>query len=188
MSRTGWGTAQRVVHAIDSHRPRALLALLPGGGLHDSAQRNAHQALDEVQRAVTERAALHEAGEHRVTRLSRSETVELLQRQRIARFAYVARKDVPDVVPVNYLWSDGCAYVRSGPGPKLQAAQRGDVVALEVDEIDVENRTGCSAVVLGRAEVVDPVAYPHDVDVWAGGPHRYLIRIVPSRVDGRRLE
>jgi nitroimidazol reductase NimA-like FMN-containing flavoprotein (pyridoxamine 5'-phosphate oxidase superfamily) len=91
------------------------------------------------------------------------------------------------VVPVNYTWYDGSVLIRSGPGSKLQAARRGDTVALEVDEIDVEQRSGCSAVVVGRAQVLSTRDVPSDVEVWAGGPHRHLIRIAPERVTGRRL-
>lgn len=161
---------------------------VPNLGLHRGAVSNAHDALDHVREAIAERAALHEAGEHAVLPLSMRETIELLQRQEVGRLAYLARKDVPDVVPVNYSWYDGTVLIRSGPGPKLQAAQRKDTVALEVDELDLERHTGCSAVVVGRAEVVEPPHVPTDVDVWASGPHRYLIRVVPTRITGRRLD
>lgn len=158
-----------------------------GSSLQRIALENARRALDDIRGAVAERAALHEVGQRQVVRLSRTEIVELLQRQTVGRFVYIARKDVPDVVPVNYVWTDGCVLIRSAPGPKLHAAERGDTVAFEVDEIDLENRTGSSAVVVGRASVVDPRTTTHEVDVWAAGPHRHLIRITPTRIEGRRL-
>ena len=40
---------------------------------------------------------------------------------------------------------------RARPGPKLKAAERGDAVALEVEDIDEEQHTGWSVVVVGRA-------------------------------------
>jgi nitroimidazol reductase NimA-like FMN-containing flavoprotein (pyridoxamine 5'-phosphate oxidase superfamily) len=119
--------------------------------------------------------------------MTREEAVELLAANTVGRFAYVARHGAPDVVPVNYAWSDGAILIRSGPGPKLQAAQRGECVAFEVDELDVDRRTGRSVVVSGRACVVVRHPGEDDPDPWADGPRRHLIRIVPSRVDGRRI-
>jgi hypothetical protein len=147
---------------------------------------NARRALDDVRRAVTDRAELQEGGERGVVRLTHDEAVELLARHTVGRFAYVAREGAPDVVPVNYAWRDGAILIRSGPGPKLQAAQRGERVAFEVDELDVDRRTGSSVVVTGRATVVG--AHPDDdPEPWASGPRRHVIRITPSRVDGRRI-
>jgi nitroimidazol reductase NimA-like FMN-containing flavoprotein (pyridoxamine 5'-phosphate oxidase superfamily) len=143
--------------------------------------------MGDVQQGIAERVALQQAGTRSVMPLSMRETIELLERQKVGRFAYVARKDVPDVVPVNYTWVDGAVLIRSGPGPKLQAAQRKDTVALEVDEIDDESRTGCSAVVVGAADVLDPHQVSSEVEVWAGGPHQHVIRIRPTRISGRRL-
>lgn len=148
---------------------------------------NARRALDEVRRAVTDRTELQEAGERRVTRLTHDEAVALLARHSVGRFAYVARQGVPDVVPVNYVWRDGAVLIRSGPGPKLQAAQRGERVAFEVDELDVDRHTGISVVVTGRADVDHSRPDEADLEPWASGPRRHLIRITPSRVDGRRI-
>jgi hypothetical protein len=147
---------------------------------------NARRALDDVRRAVTDRAELQEGGERGVTRLTRDEALELLTRHSVGRFAYVAREGAPDVVPVNYLWRDGVILIRSGPGPKLQAAQRGVRVACEVDELDVDRRTGTSVVVTGRAAVAGRLE-DDGPEPWASGPRRHVIRITPSRVDGRRI-
>jgi hypothetical protein len=179
--------AQELTQALERHRLHLPRHLVPGSGLHRVGLNNAHDALDDVRRGRAERAALADAGERTVRPMSMKETIELLQRQRVGRFAYVARADVPDVVPVNYSWYDGGVLIRTGPGPKLQAAKRRDTVALEVDEIDLEQHTGCSAVVVGRADVLEPRAVPVGLDVWAGGPHHHVIRVVPTRITGRRL-
>jgi len=179
--------AQDMARALEQHRPHLPRDVVPGAGLHRSAIDNAQRARDEVRHGVAERAALQDAGQRTVMPLSMRETIELLERQSVGRLAYVARQDVPDVVPVNYAWEDGAVLIRSGPGPKLQAAQRKDTVAFEVDEIDAEARTGCSAVVVGKAEVLDVGQPSSDVDVWAGGPHHHTIRIRPVRITGRRL-
>ena len=146
---------------------------------------NARRSLEEIERAIADRAALVDAGERGIIQLSYHETVELLETCTVGRLAYVARGGVPDIVPVNYVWYDGGVLIRSGPGPKLQAAQRHEMVAFEVDQLDEENRTGRSAVVVGSASVVEPLEI--DVESWAAGPRRHLILITPTRVEGRRL-
>jgi hypothetical protein len=118
--------------------------------------------------------------------LSLEECREVLRAGVIGRFAYVARAGVPDVVPVNYVLDGTDVLLRSGPGPKLQAAERREMVAFEVDEIDVDAHTGRSVVVVGRATVLRP-SQQAEVLPWAGGPRRSVIRIRPTRVTGRRL-
>ncbi len=161
--------------------------ILRAAGMHRGAIDNARRALEEVRLAMLERAELQRVDRHGVQQLCQQAALELLERQTVGRFAYVARAGVPDVVPVNYLWSHGCVLIRSGPGPKLQAAQRGDVVAFQVDELDADQRSGCSVVVTGRASVV--LAAPGDdlPEPWAAGPRRHLIRVSPDRIEGRRL-
>lgn len=155
--------------------------------LRGSALANARMALDELERALADRQALQAGGPRSVTRLDREETEELLAAHSVGRLAYVARARVPDLVPVNYAWCDEGVLFRTGPGPKLQAAQRGETVAFEVDEVDLERRTGRSAVVVGRARVVSPREAGGHVEPWASGPRRFLVLISPERVEGRRL-
>lgn len=157
------------------------------GRLGTGAVDNARRALEEVRRSIGERAALREAGYRSLEDLAPEDAIALLERQAVGRFAYVARAGVPDVVPVNYVWRDGAVLLRTGPGPKLQAAQRGEVVAFEVDEIDLDSRTGCSVVVVGRASVVPSADEADGPQPWASGPRRHLVRIAPTRIAGRRI-
>jgi hypothetical protein len=163
------------------------------------ALRNAREAIATLRAAVADRLTLtdrlDEADEDAsgaLHSLTRTECYELLSGGVIGRFAYVARAGVPDVVPVNYVLDGDDILFRTGPGPKLQAAERREVVAFEIDDIDVAARTGRSVVVTGRAERVSsseqrrldgvPIAA-----AWASGPRRTLVRIRPTRVTGRRL-
>ncbi len=124
--------------------------------------------------------------------MSRADCYELLRGESVARFAYIARAGVPDIVPVNYVLDGDDVIIRSGPGPKLQAAERRDVVALEVDSLEGSDHTARSVVVAGRAERLRE-ADAHALagrladTPWAGGPRRHVIRIKPTRVTGRRL-
>ncbi len=127
-----------------------------------------------------------------LVRLDRATCLELLASRRTGRLAYVARAGVPDVVPVNLALDGDRLLVRSGPGPKLQAAERREVLAVEVDDVDEDRRTGWSVVVAGRARrlhTTEAARIPDDVlpDVWARGPRSSVIAIELTRVDGRRL-
>lgn len=127
-----------------------------------------------------------------LVRLDRTTCLELLASRRTGRLAYVARAGVPDVVPVNLALDGGRLLVRSGPGPKLQAAERREVVAVEVDDLDEDTRSGWSVVVAGRARrlhTTEAAALADDLlpEVWARGPRSSVIAIELTRVEGRRL-
>jgi hypothetical protein len=179
-----------------------------------SALANARLAAAEIARSVAERRALMvdldrgaarsettelgddpAAGERRLVVLSEVECRRLLATRRLGRLVFVNRRDQPLIVPVNYVLDAGDVLLASGPGPKLQAAIRGDAVAFEVDAIDETTGRGWSVVVTGRATreprspsgegkelSVDPVPRP-----WAPGPRNAMIRIAPQRVTGRWL-
>jgi uncharacterized protein len=159
---------------------------------------NAREALTAVVAAVSDRLQLtdaigtedDEAGS--LHALTREECYQLLRSCAIGRFAYVARAGTPDVVPVNFAVDGDDVLICSGPGPKLQAADRGERVAFEVDDIDPQTRTGRSVVLVGRATRVrgsERARVEQRVAglPWAAGPRRHVIRIRPTRVTGRRL-
>jgi hypothetical protein len=122
--------------------------------------------------------------------LSPQECRALLARGTVGRLAYIARAGVPDITPVNYTQDGDDIIIRSGPGPKLQAAERRERVAFEVDEIDDAGRAGASVVVHGvatRLSDAERRRLPVDVQPAAAGPRRRVIRIRPEHVSGRRL-
>jgi len=82
-------------------------------------------------------------------RLSRRESLDLLGSLTIGRLVYT-RQALPAVQPVNFAVSDGEIIIRSGPGGKVAAAARGDVVAFEADALDTMTRSGWSVTVIGR--------------------------------------
>lgn len=162
--------------------------------LSQGALSNAGHALTEIHRVVLDRADLTERlleprpqpGD--LTLISERECWELLATQVMGRLAYIARSGVPDITPVNYAMDGSDVVIRSSAGPKLQAAERRDRVAFEVDAMDPGRHGGWSVVVHGRAELVRPdepvVRHPHP---WAAGPRRQVLRIRPLRVTGRRV-
>jgi hypothetical protein len=178
--------------------PRSFGGVLARQGL--SAVANARTAVDTISTAVADRTELMrllvrddrpDLAHGTLSVLSRSECLSLLASRRVGRFTYVARAGVPDVVPVNYALVGHDVIIRSGPGPKLQAAERQDVVAFEVDDIDEDGHRGWSVVVHGKATALSRTEQgqlPADALPWASGPRTHVIRIHTARITGRRLD
>ena len=98
---------------------------------------------------------------------------------------------LPAIFPVNYRLVDGSVVFWSAPGSKLSAAASGAVVAFEVDDYNLADRSGWSVLVVGPSEVVE------DRDVVQGarrqaapfvdGQRRAIVRVEPTFVSGRRI-
>lgn len=157
---------------------------------------NARSAAASISRSVAERRELDPdaAGEGpgALARLSEPECLELLGSRSLGRLAYVARPGTPDIVPVNYALRGRKVLVRSGAGPKLQAAERGEQLALEADDIDESTHAGWSVVVVGPARRLsdrERADLPEGdlPQTWAKGPRSAVIELTVRRVAGRRL-
>lgn len=69
-----------------------------------------------------------------IERMSKEESHALLGSQRLARLGCVAEGE-PYVVPINYVFDDGCALSHSLPGRKINAMRESPRVCLQVDEV-----------------------------------------------------
>ena len=99
---------------------------------------------------------------------------------------------VPAIFPVNYAVVDGDIVFCTAPGTKLSAALRKSVVAFEVDSFQVDQRTGWSVLVMGRAEEVYDArliarVFEMHRGPWADGDRSHIVKIAPSLVTGRRI-
>lgn len=154
-----------------------------------SALANARQSLHDITATVEDRRELQrelpEPGQ--LQRLTPDECFALLASTTTGRLAYIRRRGIPDIVPVNFALDGNSIVMRSGPGPKLQAAERGEHVAFEVDSFDEASHSGWSVVVSGLAHLVPPHAAGSEPSPWALGPRRHTMRINIGRIDGRRL-
>ena len=93
--------------------------------------------------------------------LSRAECLELLAAGSFGRVVVTVGADHrPLVRPVNYVFDQTAQAVtfRSSPGTKLHALLRSASACFEIDDVDVEARTGWSVIVYG---VTEPVVQPH---------------------------
>jgi nitroimidazol reductase NimA-like FMN-containing flavoprotein (pyridoxamine 5'-phosphate oxidase superfamily) len=124
--------------------------------------------------------------------LDHDECVRLLASDEVGRLALVDG-GAPVVFPVNYRLDGEAIVFRTAPGTKLAIAARGPV-AFEVDAFDRTARTGWSVLATGRLEEVthfDPPTFERvrdlPVESWAGGERAHWMRLVPSRITGRRI-
>ena len=122
--------------------------------------------------------------------ISPSRCQELLESQSIGRIAWQAA-DGPQILPVTYAYHDGTIIFRTSPYGVLSELVRPTDVAMEIDELDQQNRQGWSVVVQGRAQgVAEPDQLVRmwtvgGVVPWASGIRNVFIQIVPHRITGR---
>ncbi len=123
--------------------------------------------------------------------LKRTECLRLLAHGAVGRVAFTDGA-LPAVQPVAYHLDDEEIVFRTKNGSKLAAATRHAVVGFEVDDFDLEARTGWSVLGVGEAyEIVDParlaaLADTH-TDPWVQGHDAHTIAIPLQLVTGRRL-
>ena len=99
---------------------------------------------------------------------------------------------LPAIFPVNYRVIDHAIVFWTAPGSKLSAAAAGAVVAFEVDDYQLADRTGWSVLAIGQAEVVaDPDTIAKVIatrlEPFVDGPRTAVVRIEPTFLSGRRL-
>jgi uncharacterized protein len=124
--------------------------------------------------------------------LDAAECVAALESQRVGRVGLPVL-DHPLVLPVVYAVFDGDVVFRTAPGEKLIAAALQRSVAFEIDEYDVESRTGWSVNVIGTIEeIVDHGELERvralDLPCWAGELRDHYVRIRTGTVTGRAIE
>jgi uncharacterized protein len=95
------------------------------------------------------------------------------------------------VVPVAIAVDEGTVVCRTSSGSRLARAADGQVLALQVDDIDVRTRSGWSVVATGVAAVVrdGPVArrIAELVRPWVPSHDDVAVRLPLTVVTGRRL-
>jgi nitroimidazol reductase NimA-like FMN-containing flavoprotein (pyridoxamine 5'-phosphate oxidase superfamily) len=116
--------------------------------------------------------------------------LELLGGARIARIVLSIRC-LPVALPVNIALQDEDVIFCTDSGSMVTAAVEGQIVSVEVDDIDLMYRTGWSVLVTGRAELAtDPAEIEwasSRLQPWAPGPHPFLVRVPSTLISGRHL-
>lgn len=123
--------------------------------------------------------------------LDEDECRRMLARAVIGRLAYT-EDALPAIQPIHFTMHRGRVLIPTSAGSKVAAASRGAVVAFEVDEFDVETRTGWNVTVVGPAQVVSAPAEVAVLDrlgvaAWAPADAPCYIAIETTLVRGRRI-
>jgi len=127
-----------------------------------------------------------------IERIDHDECLALLAADVVGRLAVVSGGTAA-IFPVNYVLDGETIVFRTDPGTKLDASGRAQA-SFEIDSIDREHRTGWSVVASGRLEEVTRYSSRTlarlrelPVDPWAGGDKAHYVRLIPSRITGRRV-
>jgi nitroimidazol reductase NimA-like FMN-containing flavoprotein (pyridoxamine 5'-phosphate oxidase superfamily) len=129
--------------------------------------------------------------------LDEAECLRLITPGGIGRLAYSGRFG-PTVLPVNYRLYDGTIVFRTAQDSPTDEDLRTGIanaeykVAFEIDEIDLNAREGWSVLVQGPVHLVESDTerasiLKAGVETWPGGDRELFLRIVPSRITGRRI-
>jgi uncharacterized protein len=127
----------------------------------------------------------------RLAILSQAECLRLLHSVPLGRLVYT-NGGLPAVRLVNYLLDEDTIVFSTGQGDKFLAAERGDVVAFEADEVDLDRHTGWTVTAIGHLSVVtdDEAAELRrtlPVHSWLPIEDPRLVRVGVESVHGRRL-
>ncbi|MEV0289635.1 MULTISPECIES: pyridoxamine 5'-phosphate oxidase family protein [unclassified Kribbella] len=123
--------------------------------------------------------------------LSTAECLRLLRSVPLGRLVYTDG-GLPAVRLVNFVLDDDTIVFSTGPGDKLRAAERGDVVAFEADDVDAERHLGWTVTAVGHLSVVTPdeiaaVRRALPLHSWLPMDDPHLVRLGIESVHGRRL-
>jgi hypothetical protein len=129
--------------------------------------------------------------------LDEQECLRLISAGGVGRIGYTGRFG-PTVVPVNYALYEGTILFRTGEHSPMGEDLRTGIehaeskVAFEIDEISPATREGWSILVQGAAHPVDSEAerasvMGSGVEPWAGGDKELFVRVIPTRITGRRI-
>ena len=123
--------------------------------------------------------------------LAESECLRLLSTVPIGRLVFT-KGGLPAIRLVNFLVDDDTVIIATTDGDKYRAAERGDVVAFEADEIDADRHLGWTVTAAGHLSVIDddeaeslrPTLPLHP---WAPNRDQHLIRLGIESLEGRRV-
>ena len=121
------------------------------------------------------------------------ECEQLLAESSLGRIAVIVNGR-PEIFPVNHVFDHEtrCVAFPTNDRTKLHAALDWPFVAFEIDAMNVDEPSGWSVLVVGRAEEItdsDEIARISTARtaVWRTGESVHWVRIVPEKVSGRRI-
>ena len=131
-----------------------------------------------------------------IEELDEDACLQLISRGGIGRIAYTGRTGLA-VLPVNYALHDGAVVFRTAEHGPLDEDLRTGIegaeykVAFQIDDIDLARQLGWSVLIQGPAHHVTAAerdaTLKAGVQSWAPGDRELFVRIVPTRITGRRV-
>ncbi|HEY0616728.1 MAG TPA: pyridoxamine 5'-phosphate oxidase family protein [Kribbella sp.] len=123
--------------------------------------------------------------------LGNAECLKLLSSLPLGRLVFT-RGGLPAIRLVNFVVDGDTIIFATTDGDKYRAAERGDVVAFEVDAVDVDRHLGWTVTAAGHLSVVDPdeadsLRRVRPLRPWAPRHDSYLIRLGIESLEGRQL-
>jgi pyridoxamine 5'-phosphate oxidase-like protein len=123
--------------------------------------------------------------------LDQGDCLKLLRSVPIGRLVFTLG-GLPVVRLVNFAVTDHAVVFATTDGDKYRAAERGDVVAFEVDDVDQDRHLGWTVTATGHLSVVDQdeadaIRSTLPLRPWAPNRDHHLIRLAIELLDGRRL-
>jgi nitroimidazol reductase NimA-like FMN-containing flavoprotein (pyridoxamine 5'-phosphate oxidase superfamily) len=129
--------------------------------------------------------------------LDEAECLRLIASGGVGRIGYSGRYG-PMVMPVNYQFYEGTIVFRTAQDSATDEDLRTGIanaefkVAFEIDDFDTAARTGWNVLIQGSAHHVESdderaAVAGAGVDPWAGGDRQLFLRIIPTRITGRRV-
>ena len=129
--------------------------------------------------------------------LSEAQCWELISAGGIGRIGYSGRFG-PMIQPVNYKVLDNAVVFRTAEHSSMGEDLRTGIahaeykVAFEIDHYDLDAETGWSVLIQGDAHHVDSEderasVLRAGVEAWVAGERNLFLRIVPTRITGRRV-
>ena len=132
-----------------------------------------------------------------VERLSDAESLELLARGRVGRLVYTSRYG-PTALPVEYVIDAGTIVLGTWDPTLFDEDLRTGIahaeyqVAVEADQVDLEEREGWLVLVQGAAHHLDTEAerasfIDAGLEPWIEGVPAHFIRVTPTSIWGNRI-
>jgi nitroimidazol reductase NimA-like FMN-containing flavoprotein (pyridoxamine 5'-phosphate oxidase superfamily) len=129
--------------------------------------------------------------------LNEAECLRLISPGGVGRIAFTGRYG-PTVLPVNYKVHQGDIIFRTRHESATDEDLRTGIenatyrVAFEIDDFSTAAREGWSVLVQGGARHIETEdellsAQEAGVEPWAGGERDLFLRVIPSRITGRRI-
>jgi hypothetical protein len=126
-----------------------------------------------------------------VSVLSEDECWQLVNDAEVGRLAFAVAGE-PEIFPVNFVVDGRSLLFRTAEGTKLAGLTVSSRVAFEVDGYEPNNGEAWSVVLKGQAERLEhfPDIYAAErlpIFPWQALPKQWIVRIMPTKVTGRRF-